>query len=227
MQTRRNKKRAISTVLTTMIILVASVVLATGVAVFGTSLFQTGAQQQSIAVQGTIIWVDPSDDNGLAWGATGVRNNGDKLVSVDKIIVRGATVPFSNWYVDSTQSRVSTANFQSQFQNNGTDPLTGIIYDNVDQPTAVGTTGDCTLITGYDDDTTIDIDLDGTGDKLILCLAQASGPTSLQPGERMIVYFKVPDGVITPIDSGAATSIGIFAGQTGSPVSILIAEPNT
>lgn len=227
MRAKHYKRRGLSTVLTTMIILVASVVLATGVAVFGTSLFQTGAQQQSIAVQGAVIWVDPSDDAGLAWGATGVRNNGDKLVSVDKIIVRGTTVPFTNWYVDSSQTRVSTANFQSQFQNNGTDG-SNFILDNSLQFPVIGTTSTCTIeIPGYDDPTTIDIDLDGLGPKPILCLEQASGPTSLQPGQRMIVYFKVPNGIITPVDSGAATSIGIFAGQAGAPVSIIIAEPNT
>jgi len=227
MLTRRNKRRGISTVLTTMIILVASVVLATGVAVFGTSLFQTGAQQQSIAVQGTIMWVDPAEDVGKAWGASGVRNNGDKLVSVDKIIVRGTTVPFTNWYVDNSQTRVSTANFQSQFQHNGTD-TSDLILDNEDQTPVVVTTGDCDgLVSPYVDDDVIEIDLDGSGTKSVLCLEQASGPTSLQPGERMIVYFKVPNGIITPVDSGASTSIGIFAGQTGAPVSIIIAEPNT
>ena len=222
MFTKHNKKRAISTVLTTMIILVASVVLATGVAVFGTSLFQTGAQQQSIAVQGTIVWVDPTEEAGKAWGATGVRNNGDKLVSVDKIIVRGATVPFTNWYVDSSQTRVSTANYQSQFQNKGTDN-NNLILENAVQNPPVGVTTDCVP----NDDTILEMDLDGLGTKATLCLVQASGPTSLQPGERMIVYFKVPDGIITPVDSGAATSIGIFAGQTGSPVSVIIAEPDT
>jgi len=222
MSTRNYKKRAISTVLTTMIILVASVVLATGVAVFGTSLFQTGAQQQSIAVQGTIVWVNATEDTGLAWGATGVRNNGDKLVSVDKIIVRGATVPFANWYVDSTQSRVTTTNYQSQFVNNGMDSNNLILENDVQDP-VVPVTLDCTP----NDGTVLEMDFDGSGTKATLCLTQASGPTSLQPGERMIVYFKVPDGVITPVDSGAATSIGIFAGGTGAPVSILIAEPST
>ncbi|MCH7535468.1 MAG: hypothetical protein IH948_06935 [Bacteroidetes bacterium] len=222
MRAKHYKRRGLSTVLTTMIILVASVVLATGVAVFGTSLFQTGAQQQSIAVQGTVMWVDPTDDAGLAWGATGVRNNGDKLVSVDKIIVRGTTVPFTNWYVDSSQTRVSTANFQSQFQNNGTD-TSDIIFDNVDQTPPGTVTTPCTTPDG----TTIELDLDWDGPKDTLCLEQASGPTSLQPGQRMIVYFKVPNGIVTPVDSGAATSIGIFAGQAGAPVSIIIAEPNT
>ena len=218
MRAKHYKRRGLSTVLTTMIILVASVVLATGVAVFGTSLFQTGAQQQSIAVQGTIIWVNGTEDNGLAWGATGVRNNGDKLVSVDKIIVRGTTVPFTNWYVDSSQTRVSTGNFQSQFQNNGTDS-NNLIYDTI--------FAERTLECGGELITTIEIDLDGFNSaKPTLCLAQASGPTSLQPGQRMIVYFKIPDGIITPVDSGAATSIGIFAGQAGAPVSITIAEPN-
>jgi len=168
------------------------------------------------------MWVDPTDDAGLAWGAAGVRNNGDRLVSVDKIIVRGTTVPFTNWYVDSSQTRVSTANFQSQFVNNGTD-ANNIILDNADQTPAVAVTTDCTT----PDPTTIEMDLDASGVKPTLCLVQASGPSSLQPGERLIVYFKIPDGVVTPVDSGSATSIGIFAGQTGAPVSVIIAEPNT
>ena len=41
MKTKLSKKRAISTVLTTVIILVASVVLAAGVVLYGTSLFQS------------------------------------------------------------------------------------------------------------------------------------------------------------------------------------------
>ena len=95
MTTLRNNRRAISTVLTTIIILVASVVLGSGVVVYGTSLFQGGTQQEAIAVQGTQLWVSATDSNGIAWGAAAVRNSGDKILSVDKVEVRGTTIPFS------------------------------------------------------------------------------------------------------------------------------------
>ncbi len=39
---RTNNRKAISVEMTTMIIMVASVVLGTGVVIYGTSLFQTG-----------------------------------------------------------------------------------------------------------------------------------------------------------------------------------------
>jgi hypothetical protein len=69
------------------------------------------------------------------------------------------------------------------------------------------------------------MDFDGAGSKKTLCLVQASGPTSLNPGERMIVYFKVPAGVISSVDAGASTSVSIFAGQTGAPTSVTVANP--
>src|SRR3989442_15034650 len=115
---RTNNRRAISVVMTTMIILVASVVLGTGVVIYGTSLFQTGGQQQSISSQGLKLWVNSTAQNGVnyAWGAAAVRNNGDVLVSFNTIQIRGATVPFSSWYVNSTQAVMNSgSNFQSQF----------------------------------------------------------------------------------------------------------------
>jgi len=67
MKTKLSKKRAISTVLTTVIILVSSVVLASGVVLYGTSLFQGGTQTENISVSGIKIWVHPTDPDGLAW----------------------------------------------------------------------------------------------------------------------------------------------------------------
>src|SRR5947209_8139734 len=95
---RTHKKKAISTVLTTMIILVASVVLGTGVVIYGTSLFQTGAQSESISTQGVKLWVNATDSKGISWGAAAIRNTGDKLESVDTISVRGIAVPYTYWY---------------------------------------------------------------------------------------------------------------------------------
>ncbi len=220
-------KRAISTVLTTMIILVASVVLGTGIVVYGTSLFQTGIQQQAITAQGVTMWVNSTENSGIAWGAAGVRNSGDKLISVDNIQVRGTVVSFSNWYVDKDQSRVTVDNFQSQFENKGTATVAEG-YKAHELKDSIDTGGSVTTSCTTADATTIELDYDGTaGTKPTLCLTQAIGPTLLKPGERMIVYFHVPDGILTPVDSGASTSVSIFAGQTGSPISTAIRNPDT
>ena len=217
-----NNRKAISVVLTTMIILVASVVLGTGVVIYGTSLFQTGAQQESIATQGVTLWVNATNTTGtnpgLAWGAAGIRNNGDKLVSVDTIQVRGASVPFTQWYVDKSQSRVTSDNFQAQYKlpTAGMNTFNGTLYN---FPAAALDSVDCP------NDWDIYVDLDGLGGKPTLCLQQASGPTSLNPGERMIVYFRANPGIFTPVDAGSASSVSIFAGKTGAPTSVTVGNP--
>lgn len=219
---KTNNRKAISTVLTTVIILVASVVLGSGVVLYGTSLFQTGAQQENISVSGIKVWVDPADESGLTWGAAGVRNNGERIISVDTIQIRGTSVPTTSWYVDKDQGRVSVANFQSSFNHTGTD-ATGLMKDSAD---AGGSVTTACNITSFPDATTVELDFDGTaGTQPTLCLAQQSNPVTLNPGERMIVYFKVPNGIITPIDAGASATLNIYAGKTGSPQGITIANP--
>ncbi|HMK32881.1 MAG TPA: hypothetical protein VK431_04580 [Nitrosopumilaceae archaeon] len=228
--TRRNNRRAISAVLTTIIILVASIVLGTGVVVYSTSLFQTGGQQQSIQVQGVKGWVNSTAQNGVyyAWGAAAVRNSGDKILSVDSIQMRGATIPFTNWYADTNTTRVNSgSNFQAQFnltktdQNGnpiGTAAAGGFITSGLPATCVQSTRG----VLPY---TTLIIDEDTGGSSLPLCLAQQAGPISLNPGAATIIYYKVPIGVFTGLDSGAITTASIFAGKVGAPQSIRIANP--
>ena len=109
---RTKPRKALSTVIVTLIILVASVVLGTGVVLYGTSLFQTGAQSQSVKVTNVKVWADKGG-TGWAWGAADVRNDGDKMLSVDTISVRGTAVPYANWYVDTNSSQVTNTNFQA------------------------------------------------------------------------------------------------------------------
>ena len=116
---RTHNRKAISTVLTTLIILVASVVLGTGVVLYGTSLFQTGSQSESIASTGIKVWSDAIYTNGTAWGAADIRNSGDKLLSIDTISLRGTAVPFSSWYVDTNTTQVTTTNFQQSLNYSG------------------------------------------------------------------------------------------------------------
>jgi hypothetical protein len=211
------KRKGISTVLTTVIILVASVVLGSGVVLYGTSMFQTVAQQESIEVQGIQLWVNATDAAGDAWGAAGVRNNGDKILSVDTITIKGATIPFGNWYFDQDQTRVTVGNFQSQFVHEGTGGVGTLMNDSADIDI---------LVTCANPLTTLEIDFDGGDtDEPTLCLSQGSGPVGLNPGDRAIIYFQMPAGTLTTLDAGASTTLNIFAGEAGAPLSTIIANP--
>jgi len=44
----------------------------------------------------------------------------------------------------------------------------------------------------------------------------------LEPGASAIIYFKMNNGTLTSLDSGANTSVNIFAGKTGAPQSVTI-----
>ena len=91
-----------STAIVVIMTLVGSVIIASGVVLYGTTLFQGGAQQEAITVSGIKMWVHGTDSNGLAWGAFSVRNTGDKVLSVDRIAVRGTDIPFKQWYPDTS-----------------------------------------------------------------------------------------------------------------------------
>ena len=213
MKTKLSNKRALSTVLTTVIILVASVVLGSGVVLYGTSLFQGGTQSENISVSGTKIWVHTTASEGLAWGASGIRNTGDKVVSVDKIQIRGANIPFSQWYPDTT---VTASLFQKSLNHTGWDPayLVGTVRGFMIQ--------DGTNCAAGQDDIQIDL-VGGDLEPETVCAEQASGPVSLNPGQAAIIYFQLTNGTITSLDSGASTTVSIFAGKAGGPQSITVA----
>ena len=200
----RHMNRALSTVLTTIIILVASVVLATGVVLYGTSLFQTSTQQESISVSGVKLWTNSGEDNGYTWGAFAVRNSGDKILSVDKITIRGVDVPFAQWYpdVNVTSSKLQQAMNFTGWKTNATAFL-------INTPSAT-----C-------NGETLQIKLSAA---IEFCADSASGPVGLEPGKGAIIYFQLVNGTIAPIDAGAVTSVGVFAGKTGAPITITIAS---
>ena len=202
MKHKLSKKRAISTVLTTVIILVSSVVLGSGVVLYGTSLFQSGTQQESITASGIKIWVHTTASEGLAWGASGARNTGDKVVSVDKIQIRGTDIPFTNWYPDTD---VPAAVFQQALNHSGWSNVGGALIQE----------------TGCAGGEFLAQDLIGDGSDNV-CANAATGPVSLNPGQSAIIYFKLVNGTLTSLDSGANTSINIFAGKAGAPQSVTV-----
>ncbi|HET6458045.1 MAG TPA: hypothetical protein VFG24_04105 [Nitrosopumilaceae archaeon] len=209
----RNSHRAISSVVT-LIILVASVVLGTGVVTFGNSIFVAQTNQAAISTQNVKIWINPASSNGIAWAVAGVENRGDKMVSVNTIQMRGASIPYSNWYVEKNQTAVTTENYQSQYVFSGTD-TGGMMKSN----TSLSSNSACPV----NDPKVIRIDFDGSsGSKPMLCLRQTNNPVSLNPGEKMIIYFKLPNGLLTALDSGTPTNVGIFADNAGAPVSVIV-----
>ncbi len=210
MKTKLSKKRAISTVLTTVIILVSSVVLGSGVVLYGTSLFQSGTQSESISVSGIKMWTHTTSAEGLAWGAAGVRNTGDKVVSVDKIQIRGIDIPFTQWYPDTD---VSSSVFQQALNHSGWAGDTSIN----------GQKGMLLQEPGCSGSEHVRQDVTGAGTEAgSVCADAASGPVSLSPGQSAIIYFKLNNDTITSLDSGAGISINIFAGKAGAPQSITV-----
>jgi hypothetical protein len=202
MKTKLSRKRAISTVLTTVIILVSSVVLGSGVVLYGTSLFQGGTQTEAITISTPKVWVHTTASEGLAWGAAGIRNTGDKVVSVDKIQIRGANIPFTQWYPDTT---VSSDLYQQALNHTGWDDsaTSGFLFNDVT----------CSPVT------VLEFDLGATDD---FCADAATGPVSLNPGQSAMIYFKLSNGTLTSLDSGVNTSVNIFAGKTGAPQSVTV-----
>jgi len=230
---RTKNKRAISVVMTTLIILVASVVLGTGVVLYGTSLFQTGGQTQSIASQGVKLWVNATNSSNVGWGAAAIRNNGDVLVSVSTIQIRGVSIPFSSWFVDTDPTRTA-ANFQANFNLTGMDK-SGFIKGTAAASPGYKINGGSVpaALTGVVSAACLAGQTPGANTQIIiqevynsgttpLCLSQQSGPTALNPGAKMIIYYKMPLSLLTPIDSGSSVTLNIFAGNVGGPQTVTV-----
>jgi len=199
------QKKGISTVLTTLIIVVASVVLGTAVTLFGTSLFQTGSQQQGLTVSNLHIWQgdnSTSNLNDVAEGALVVRNTGDRLIAIDSIKIRGVSVPYASWYASSATDSTDT-NFVKAFKY-------------MSRPATPD----------------LDLDDDGTNDLTGSGLVKQTAPVVLEPSKGKIIYFILPgsdntsatDDVITPSDVGASTSVNVFAGSVGQVQTVSIAR---
>jgi hypothetical protein len=102
MEFKFQKRRGIGNVITTLIILIASVVLGAGVIFFGGSMFQTNTQSESIKISNVHSWVD---SNGDATTAFVVQNTGSKAITVSSISMRGVSVPTADWYYNVTSDQ--------------------------------------------------------------------------------------------------------------------------
>jgi len=201
-----------STAIVVIMTLVGSVIIASGVVLYGTTLFQGGAQQESITVSGIKMWVHGTDSKGLAWGAFTVRNTGDKVLSVDRIAVRGTDIPFKQWYLDVS---VTTEIIQQPMNFTGWSGINGFLNND----TAAKTWCDA------NDASKMALELQSGASPVedgYICANAGAGPLGLDPGQAAIIYFTLNNGTVTSVDGGAQTSISVFAGKTGAPQSIAI-----
>jgi hypothetical protein len=88
-------RKALSTVVTTLIILVVSVLLAGVVSYFAINVTSTRVQEESLHLTYQHIWVD---SEGNAEGAIMITNTGGRDVVINKIAVRGQTSAWTDVY---------------------------------------------------------------------------------------------------------------------------------
>ncbi|MGB9853865.1 MAG: hypothetical protein ACPLRY_03540 [Candidatus Bathyarchaeales archaeon] len=94
-------RKALSTVVTTLIILVVSVLLATVVTFYAINVTTTRVQEESLQITNLHIWCT---DSGVASAAFVITNTGGRDAVIDKITVRGVESAGTYIYYKSTSS---------------------------------------------------------------------------------------------------------------------------
>ena len=106
MKRLKSNKVALSNVVSTLIILVVSVLLAGVVSMYAVNITSTRTQQEALKLSKQEIWVY---GNGTAYAALAIDNVGGRDVVIDKIQVRGVEASWSNVYYIRRSSAVSTS----------------------------------------------------------------------------------------------------------------------
>jgi hypothetical protein len=116
---------ALSTVVTTLIILVVSVLLAGVVTYFAINVTSTRVQEESLALTKQHVWYDSV--NSFAEGVVMVINTGGRDVAIDKITVRGQECAWSKvFYYTTTDTISSDLYFNSTLVDGGAVSIQGV-----------------------------------------------------------------------------------------------------
>ena len=108
---------ALSTVVTTLIILVVSVLLAGVVTYFAINVTSTRVQEENLVLSKTHIWVAP---DGTAVAAIMVTNTGGRDVVLNKLAVRGQTVVSTSIFYAVAVSGTDNLAGDLEWQTNST-----------------------------------------------------------------------------------------------------------
>ena len=99
MASLRKGKRGLSQVVTTLILLVVSVLLAGIVTYYATNITMTRTRQEEVEIVYTHVWVD---SDGEASAAFKIKNVGSKDILLDEIAVRGVESDWGKVYYNDT-----------------------------------------------------------------------------------------------------------------------------
>ena len=136
-------KKGLSTVVTTLIILVVSVLLATVVTYYAINVTSTRVEEESLSLRKAHVWVNASSDDTQA--AFVIINTGGRDVVIDKITIRGQEISWStNVYYATTNNTVSNDLIYQSTLNTSTQINTGS-----ETLTLSAATGDLVLTSGY------------------------------------------------------------------------------
>ena len=133
---------ALSTVVTTLIILVVSVLLAGVVTYFAINVTSTRVQEENLVLSKTHIWVAP---DGTAVAAIMVTNTGGRDVVLSKLAVRGQTVDSASIFYAVAVSGTDNLATDLTWQTNATAIAAGDT-PNDDWTTTLAALGSDTLI---------------------------------------------------------------------------------
>lgn len=175
---------ALSTVVTTLIILVVSVLLATVVVYFATNVVSTRVQEENLHLTKHHIWHNATATAGTvsySQASLMVINTGGRDVVIDKLTVRGQECDWNDTatpkfvlYCTTTDAILSDLPYVSNFNATGTNSVTL-------------------------DSTTYDFSI-------------APNDIVLKSGQTLLIYIVNPDS-ISVNDVGLTVSIGVYTAQ--------------
>jgi len=181
---------ALSTVVTTLIILVISVLLASVVTYFAINVVSTRVQEESLALTSTHIWLNPASDPGDAtysMASVMVINTGGRDVVINKVAVRGQDCA---WLSDNQFIVYTVTN----------EPVVTDLYFQPDM--VIGTAG-ATQAFHLNPDVTTDDAHD---------FIYSDSNLVLRSGYTMLIYIVNPDS-ITINDIGLTVSVTLYTAQ--------------
>ena len=137
----RRNRLALSTVVTTLIILVVSVLLAGVVSYFAINVTSTRVQEEAVHVTKQHVWHDGSSSSQAAFM---MINTGGRDLVIDKISVRGQESDWTNVYYAITQSSISAdLAYNTTLADKGNVTIGGVGYNMTKAST------DVTVQSGY------------------------------------------------------------------------------
>jgi len=141
--------KGLSTVVSTLIILVVSILLATVVVFYATNVVSTRVQEESLYITKLHVWVNAT--GGWSQAALMVINTGGRDVLLDKITVRGQECPWTNVYYWVTNNYTITAdlNFTRTPLSKSTEDLGASGIFNYGNGIFTKSSGDLALKSGY------------------------------------------------------------------------------